>query len=425
MASKHRPTPRARRKKLIGVCVVLAVIFVVVLAITGAYAAYEKETVSRVYPELTLEAGSPVITEADLLAKPDGKPVTILENVTEAQMRVPGNYTVLFTWRDRTFSTVLHVVDTVAPEGTAQDLTAVGPLPPASDFLTSINDTTDVTVSYKEEPDMTKAGTREITLVLTDAAGNTTELPAKITVVVDTQAPVISGAKNITVYVGGTVAYRADVTVTDDLDAAPTLDVDNTGVDLHKVGKYTATYVAKDASGNETKKQITVDVREKTAHAVDLDTVNQLADQLIGQIIKPNTTQKQQVRAIYNWARSACSYSNHSDKSDYLQGAYQMLTKKSGDCFNYYAVTKLLFDRLGIPNQDVRKVKNNPTDSDHYWSLVSLDEGKTWYHFDSTPRVGDGDNFCLVTDAFLDAYSDSHRKCHNRDKSLYPATPEN
>lgn len=425
MAPKHRPSPRARRKKLIGVCVVLAVIFAAVLAIAVAYAAYEKEIASRVYPELILEAGSPVITEADLLAEPDGKPVTILENVTEAQMRVPGSYNVLFTWRDRTFSTVVRVVDTVAPEGTARNLTAVGPLPPASDFVTSIHDVTDVNVSYKEEPDMAQEGTQDIILILTDAAGNKTELSAKLTVVVDTQAPVITGAKNITVYLGGTVAYRADITVTDDLDAAPTLDVDNSGVDLNKVGKYTATYIAKDASGNETKKQITVDVREKTVNAVDLDTVNQLADQLISQIIKPDMTQKQQVRAIYNWARSHCSYDNHSDKSDYLQGAYQMLTKKAGDCFNYYAVTKLLFDRLGIPNLDVRKVKNNPSDSDHYWSLVSVDDGKTWYHFDSTPRVGDGDNFCLVTDAFLDAYSDSHGKCHNRDKSLYPATPEN
>jgi hypothetical protein len=51
------------------------------------------------------------------------------------------------------------------------------------------------------------------------------------------------------------------------------------------------------------------------------------------------------------------------------------------------------------------------------------DGGKTYYHFDATPRKGSGDDFCLVTDAFLDAYSNSHGKCHNRNKSLYPATP--
>ena len=113
-----------------------------------------------------------------------------------------------------------------------------------------------------------------------------------------------------------------------------------------------------------------------------------------------------------------------SDKTDWLQGAYVMMDSGEGDCFNYYAVTKLLLERCGIPNIDVRKVRNHENDSDHYWSLVSVDGGKTYYHLDTTPRVGSGDDFCLVTDAVLDAYSDTHDKCHNRDKSLYPATPE-
>ena len=133
---------------------------------------------------------------------------------------------------------------------------------------------------------------------------------------------------------------------------------------------------------------------------------------------------KAKVKAIYAYVRSHYTYSGHSDKTDWLQGAYVMMTEGQGDCFNYYAVTKLLLDRCGIPNIDVRKVRNFPDDSDHYWSLVSVDGGKTYYHLDTTPRVGDGDDFCLVTDAFLDAYSDTHGKCHNRDKALYPRTPE-
>ena len=100
-----------------------------------------------------------------------------------------------------------------------------------------------------------------------------------------------------------------------------------------------------------------------------------------------------------------------------------MLTEGKGDCYGFWAVTKLLFERLEIPNIDVQKVKNSADDTDHFWSLLSLDGGDTWYHFDSTPRYGDGDDFCLVTDAFIDAYSDSHEGSHNRDKSLYPETP--
>lgn len=77
-----------------------------------------------------------------------------------------------------------------------------------------------------------------------------------------------------------------------------------------------------------------------------------------------------------------------------------------------------------IPNIDVQKVRNSDDDSDHFWSLVSIDGGEHYYHFDATPRSGSGDSFCLVTDAYLNAYSEKHKGSHNRDESLYPATPE-
>ena len=151
---------------------------------------------------------------------------------------------------------------------------------------------------------------------------------------------------------------------------------------------------------------------------------NSAADEKLDEILPEGGSEEDWVRAIYNWARSELHYGNHSDRTDWRQTAYTMLTEGRGDCFGYFAVTKLMFEQLGIPNIDVRKVKNSPKDSDHFWSLVSVDGGETYYHFDATPRMGSGDDFCLVTDAFLDEYSSNHKNSHNRDKSLYPATPE-
>lgn len=156
----------------------------------------------------------------------------------------------------------------------------------------------------------------------------------------------------------------------------------------------------------------------------EADSIDAAADALLDTLLWDGATTQEQVYAIYRWARQSLSYGGHSDREDWRQAAYTMLTEYRGDCFGYFAVTKLLFERLGIPNIDVQKVRNYEDDSDHYWSLVSVDGGETWYHFDATPRVGEGDDFCLVTDAFLDAYSDEHKGSHNRDKSLYPATPE-
>lgn len=239
----------------------------------------------------------------------------------------------------------------------------------------------------------------------------------------DTTPPTITGVKDITIYEGSTILYREGVQVSDDGDVAPALTIDTSRVDAATPGTYEVIYTATDFAGNETSQSATVTVLDWLGGFTDLDTIYEAADARLATLITDSMTVREQVEAIYAWARSSLGYSGSFAANDRFQAAYRMMTDSSGDCYGYYAVTKLMLDRLGIPNIDVQKVRNFPDDSDHYWSLVSIDGGKTYYHFDATPRYGDGDDFCLVTDAFLDAYSDSHKGSHNRDKSLYPATP--
>ena len=239
----------------------------------------------------------------------------------------------------------------------------------------------------------------------------------------DRVAPVLSGIHDFTIYLGDTISYMSGITATDNVDLNPSITVDSSGVDLSRPGGYTVIYTATDASGNTVREEATVTVLEKQDDKVDLDTIYAAADTKLDEIIRDNATMKQQIHDVYAWARIYLNYGGNSDRTDWRQTAYVMLTEGTGDCYGYWAVTKLLFERLEIPNIDVRKVKNSPDDTDHFWSLVSLDGGESWYHFDATPRYGEGDDFCLVTDAFIDAYSDSHEGSHNRDKKLYPATP--
>ncbi len=249
------------------------------------------------------------------------------------------------------------------------------------------------------------------------------ETTAPETTAGDTVPPTLIGVHDFTLYQGDAISYYSGVSATDDEDANPVITVDSSGVDLSKVGVYEVIYICRDAAGNEVRRSAAVTVLEKKANYVELDVIYAAADAKLARIVRDDMTNRQKVEAIYNWAQSSLGYTDHFDHGDYRQAAYLMLTAARGDCFGYFAVTKLMFERLGIDNIDVQKVKNYPADSNHYWSLVSLDDGQTWYHFDATPRKGEGDDFCLVTDAFLDAYSDAHNKCHNRDKSLYPATP--
>lgn len=240
----------------------------------------------------------------------------------------------------------------------------------------------------------------------------------------DTEPPSVTGLRNFTVYEGDTITYRSGITVVDNTDPLPQLLVDSSQVDLAVSGTYEVIYHAVDASGNQSAWTVSVTVLPKQEGYQDLDTIYKTADDLLTTLITSDMTAHVKVQTVYEWARSNIAYFGHSDRSDWRQTAYTVLTERSGDCYGYYSVTKLLFERLGIPNIDVQKVRNSADDSDHFWSMVSVDGGNSYYHFDATPRIGDGDDFCLVTDAFLDTYSEEHDGSHNRDRSLYPETPE-
>ena len=319
-----------------------------------------------------------------------------------------------------TFKSSLKVVDTVAPTADPVEVVVeAGTVPKASDCVTNIVDKTEVSVSFKETPDTSKDDIVNATVLLVDKAGNKAEVDVKITVWRDTEAPVISGTSNKTVTKGGTISYRQGVTVTDNMDENPTLEIDNSAVDLNKVGKYKVTYTATDKAGNTTTKTITVSVMEKEStsnNAVTEENVRSMALKVLNKITNDSMSDMEIAFAIYHWVYNNIEYIGSSDKSSWVVGAYQAFTKKSGDCYNYFAAAKALFEVAGIQNVDV--VKSVTTHSRHYWSLINLGDG--WYHVDTTPRKGDGDLFFMVTDAELEAYSVQHKNSHIFDPDAYP-----
>ncbi|MBE6934102.1 MAG: hypothetical protein E7462_03530 [Ruminococcaceae bacterium] len=304
----------------------------------------------------------------------------------------------------------------------------------AEEFVTNIQSTSAVTVTFASQPDWSLEGTQTVSVCLTDAAGNTATIDSTLTV--DRQAPVIAGTKNLEAYVGGTVSYKTGVTVTDNLDGKPTLEIDNSQVDLSKAGSYTVTYKAVDAAGNVQTVSVQLKVKEKPANFVEPDVIYKRVDALLAKFITEDMTDREKAEAVYVWTRRAASttpnpghftYSGSTSRhDDYLQAAYEFLDLKKGDCFYFYAIQKLMLERLNIPTIDAQKVKQAPNDSNHYWLLVSIDGGKTYYHYDNVWSW----SLCLVTDAVVNSFTvedkdmpDGISYPFNRDQSLYPATP--
>lgn len=291
----------------------------------------------------------------------------------------------------------------------------------AKEFVTEIVDDSAVTVTFVTEPDWNKEGNQEIKVLLTDAAGNTTTVTSSL--MLDKQAPVITGAKKQEVYVGGTVSYKSGISVTDNLDTKPSLEIDNSQVDMSKPGNYSVIYTASDAAGNTKTVTVTLTVKAKPDNFVEPEVIYKRVDDLLAKFITDDMTDREKAEAVYVWTRRDIhfTYSGSTSRNDdYLQAAYEFLEKKKGDCFYFYSIQKLMLERLNIPTIDLKKVPNFEGDTNHYWLLVSVDGGKTYYHYDNVWSK----QLCLVTDHVINNFKPENVPYpFNRDESLYPKTP--
>ena len=407
-----RRRPSRRKNRRTGLRAAIVVLSVILALLLGWIFLMPKDA-----GEITIEAGASLPQAGDFL---QGGEYT--EDISGMNAAVPGSYALKLSKGIFKYNATLIVRDTVAPTATVKNATVMlpGTVKP-EEMVSDIVDATDVTVAFESQPDMATPGEQAVVLVLTDRGGNTTRLDAKITVVKDTQAPTILGVQDIIAYAGGTVAYRSGITVSDDYDENVTLTLDSSGVDLSTVGTYKVIYSATDASGNTATKEATVTVMEKQAGYVEPEVIYARVDAILEQFITDDMTDREKVEAVYVWTHRGdhLIYGSAPDRTDWLQTAYEFLDRKKGDCYWFYAIQKLMLQRLNIPTIDVKKVKNFEKDSNHYWLLVSIDGGENYYHFDNVWSR----QLCLVTDKTLNKFSKAVNNCFNRDESLYPATP--
>lgn len=372
-----------------------------------------------VKPELTIEAGGccPKVSEfmkwnnKNAVFVSDIQQGTVLEHV--------GDYGVLIQVYGRKVAAVLHVRDTVAPKIVGRNLTINGGQSVAAeDFIEEISDQTEVKLRFKEKPDCTVAGPREVVLLAEDEGGNVSELTVLLDIIFDREPPVIHGVKELTMTAGTSISYKKGITVTDDYDEDVELTVDTSRVDTNTPGDYTIVYSAVDRAGNETRLSTILHVKPVTVETVSEDYINAEADKVLAEIFKDGMSQYDQAKAIYDWCHSKIAYSDGTPKTNWVQGAYYGIISRKGDCYVYASTAKCLLTRAGITNMDIERIPSGT--SMHYWNIIDIGEG--WHHFD-TCRRADGSTFFYKTDAEIKAYSDAHNGTHNYDRTKYPEIP--
>jgi hypothetical protein len=315
------------------------------------------------------------LTAADLFAQdlPDGIPVILS---TPPETKTIHSETVRLSLSGHVFEIPFSIADTTPP--TAEPKPAkifVGTQPNVRALVQNVQDASEVQVALAQSYDFSQPGTFTVTVMLRDAAGNESGVDVLVHVVTDNVPPVIIGVRDLTVTVGDTVSYRKGVEVTDNSDATIALQIDSSNVRLDKAGTYTVIYSATDPAGNRTEKTAAV-----TVVAEDTSGVAGLANAILNEIIAPGMSDYQKVEAVHSWAHNNIAYVSYSDKNGVADGAYNAFTKRSGDCYAYYAAVKYLLDRLGVANMTVQR-QAGTHNTTHYWCFVNTGNG--WYYVDA------------------------------------------
>jgi len=375
----------------------------------------EKKNVKEV---LVMELGEELPEAEEFLLK-EGNEVSFITNMSYINPMEEGNYDISLYVDGKEEVSSLQIKDTVPPVLVlhTNETWLNKPLEVSSfiDYDASGDNSNSFETSFETEPDWTLEGEQSVTVIAADSAGNSTRQTTMLLIKRDKKAPVVT-VTDIDIKVGGTVSYKKAVSFFDDIDSKEEmkLSIERSTVNLKEVGTYEVTYTVTDCSGNSTSVVGKINVLEEAAVWENEEAIHEKAREILDSILKDGMTEREKAKAIYRWIKSHVGYIDHSEKGNYMRGAYEGLFKREGDCFVFASTAKELLTLAEIPNIDIVKATINPS---HYWNLVYIEDG--WYHFDSTPRH-DKSEFFLLTDAELEAYSSSHRNTHIFDRSLYP-----
>jgi len=163
---------RENRTKSSGV--LLAFFIICIIVVISVYTVNQIRE-SRIVDLISVEAGTS-LPKADFFYNGTADSVSYVTDISAIPLNVPGIYDVEINVDGRVYKSKVEVKDTIAPTGVVKALDLYeGETAEPEEFFESISDATDVTVSFKFEPDFSRRNLQTVSLILTDTSGNTSE----------------------------------------------------------------------------------------------------------------------------------------------------------------------------------------------------------------------------------------------------------
>ena len=197
---------------------------------------------------------APEATVKDSIVVQTGNPVRVTDCISEIK-EASGVADAKFKTKP---DTVAQVTTETSTETTASDDSSTEKSPVSSDdsstestkkdASSAVYAVGDVSLSSNDEITYVEAGDYDNSIVVTDNAGNESEVPVKISVIAP---PTINGVTDKTITAGESIDYMTGVTATDGkgADITSSVTVDSSAVKTDTAGNYQATYKVTDQYG--------------------------------------------------------------------------------------------------------------------------------------------------------------------------------
>lgn len=183
--SQYSNTPERREvkqksaKPILYAIIALALMLCIIVGVIISSALSRPDYVAR---SVTVEAGRASIEASDFLV--DKSHSAEFGDGALFDLSAVGEYKIPLVVDGKNCTTKLIVIDTKAPEGIVRDMSVwQGSKLDAESCVSDIKDATEVSVKFKKKPDTDEIGKREVTVILEDGGGNTTEYTFVLNVV--------------------------------------------------------------------------------------------------------------------------------------------------------------------------------------------------------------------------------------------------
>lgn len=394
-----------------------------IIAVTVFCTARDAE--KNLIKEIVIEAGSRIRIEDFFNDCPED--ARFVSDISGIDTNVPAVYQLKVHYSDVFEKDVLlRIEDHTAPRGIAlpKEQFSRFKWPEPEECVGYLYDLSGIAkIEYQDGiPEINETGDYLVPVVVTDWYNNQTVINVPFHVINDETGPVIKGVHDL-VCDGDADAmnYYDGVSVSDDYDEFPIMDVDDSQVNYEENGCYEIVYKAVDMVGNVTviTAKVTVELpveEEEETSSEGYDDYDysstgdpySLASSIMSGLWRGSDVET--ARAIFNWVHSHIYYQTIYGSQSYESAAYRGFSRRNGDCYVYYCCSKMLLDLAGIPNMMV--TRSPVITNGHFWNLVYLNG--EWYHCDATVFRSHPSVYFMCTDAEIDDYA------HQFNGSLYP-----